>query len=469
MTQRGTEFWTGGAVPIIGPEVLISIVGSASDVAVVVNPEDAIVSVMVNPNAHGLEAFDQWYGEDFRSTLTVESLAKFEERAALLRGGGDSRAALELNHTFPGGSDAPMQYWVFRIGSDPTLLLLGRDLRPVAALQQQLIESQRALERDYEIQREAETRLRVALESADQAMIFASLTSGRIRMVNQRACDLLGVKRDLVVDSALSSHFTGLPGEIIDRLVHAGSEDLGKPVELTVKRNAQAVLAAPILYRASGEKMLLCRLNLPDQNPMRRDGLGDLLTGHYQNMSDGMLFVNGSGTIKTANDAFLSLCLAPDLNRVTSRPLADFLERGTLDVRLALENAARNGEIQGFATRLRTEHGETLAVELFVTAVDTGEGEMYAVTFRDMARRATTTPGASDGRDRKAQNVADLVGSTPLKDIVAETTDEVEKICIKTAVDMTGNNRVAAAEMLGLSRQSLYVKLRKFGLLKKDG
>jgi DNA-binding protein Fis len=27
---------------------------------------------------------------------------------------------------------------------------------------------------------------------------------------------------------------------------------------------------------------------------------------------------------------------------------------------------------------------------------------------------------------------------------------------------------VAAAEMLGLSRQSLYVKLRKFGLLSKD-
>jgi DNA-binding protein Fis len=41
-------------------------------------------------------------------------------------------------------------------------------------------------------------------------------------------------------------------------------------------------------------------------------------------------------------------------------------------------------------------------------------------------------------------------------------------MCIETAVQMTGNNRVAAAEMLGLSRQSLYVKLRKFGLLNRD-
>jgi DNA-binding protein Fis len=41
-------------------------------------------------------------------------------------------------------------------------------------------------------------------------------------------------------------------------------------------------------------------------------------------------------------------------------------------------------------------------------------------------------------------------------------------MCIETAIELTMNNRVAAAEMLGLSRQSLYVKLRKYGLLAKE-
>jgi DNA-binding NtrC family response regulator len=63
----------------------------------------------------------------------------------------------------------------------------------------------------------------------------------------------------------------------------------------------------------------------------------------------------------------------------------------------------------------------------------------------------------------------ELVGSATLKEIVAETTDVVEKMCIETAVELTRNNRVAAAEMLGLSRQSLYVKLRKYGLISRDG
>ena len=32
------------------------------------------------------------------------------------------------------------------------------------------------------------------------------------------------------------------------------------------------------------------------------------------------------------------------------------------------------------------------------------------------------------------------------------------------ALKLTGNNRASAAEMLGLSRQSLYVKLRRYSL-----
>ena len=83
----------------------------------------------------------------------------------------------------------------------------------------------------------------------------------------------------------------------------------------------------------------------------------------------------------------------------------------------------------------------------------------------DTLRRPAPQPGAVD---EPVRNVMELVGNSTLKDIVAETTDVVEKMCIETALELTRNNRVAAAEMLSLSRQSLYVKLRKFGLVNKD-
>jgi DNA-binding NtrC family response regulator len=57
------------------------------------------------------------------------------------------------------------------------------------------------------------------------------------------------------------------------------------------------------------------------------------------------------------------------------------------------------------------------------------------------------------------------VGRRPIKDIVGDTVDTIERMCIESALEFTHNNRASAAEMLGLSRQSLYVKLRKFGIL----
>ena len=78
------------------------------------------------------------------------------------------------------------------------------------------------------------------------------------------------------------------------------------------------------------------------------------------------------------------------------------------------------------------------------------------------------TEGAVAVSDEAMKNVMDLVGTASLKELVSATSDVVEKMCIETAVQLTGNNRVAAAEMLGLSRQSLYVKLRKYGMLNSD-
>ena len=65
---------------------------------------------------------------------------------------------------------------------------------------------------------------------------------------------------------------------------------------------------------------------------------------------------------------------------------------------------------------------------------------------------------------RSASELTELVGRVPMKDIVSETSDLIEQLCIETALQMTNDNRALAAQFLGLSRQSLYVKLRRYGI-----
>jgi DNA-binding NtrC family response regulator len=37
-------------------------------------------------------------------------------------------------------------------------------------------------------------------------------------------------------------------------------------------------------------------------------------------------------------------------------------------------------------------------------------------------------------------------------------------MCIEAALQLTKDNRASAAEILGLSRQGLYIKLRRYGI-----
>ena len=65
---------------------------------------------------------------------------------------------------------------------------------------------------------------------------------------------------------------------------------------------------------------------------------------------------------------------------------------------------------------------------------------------------------------RSVDEFTRLVGKVPLKELVRESTDIIERLCIEAALQLNGDNRAGAAEMLGLSRQSLYIKLHRYGL-----
>ncbi len=82
-----------------------------------------------------------------------------------------------------------------------------------------------------------------------------------------------------------------------------------------------------------------------------------------------------------------------------------------------------------------------------------------------MDRRLQGGASVAQSQIHPFADLSQLVGRRPIKDIVGETVDTIERLCIEAALELTHNNRASAAEMLGLSRQSLYVKLRRFGMV----
>ena len=171
--------------------------------------------------------------------------------------------------------------------------------------------------------------------------------------------------------------------------------------------------------------------------------------------------------ITAANEAFLSLTDAGSAADLHGRPLSEFLEREGVDLKVLLDGARRAGRMRLYATRLGGRYGSARPVEISATHLADPDRPAFAFVMRDaqIADAARSLGGANGSGAEKHASVVELVGSATLKEIVADTTDVIEKMCIRTALELTSNNRVAAAEMLGLSRQSLYVKLRKYDLL----
>lgn len=471
MTSRGTKYWNSGAIPLIAPEILGDIITEVADVGIVVGEDGSVLSVLVNPASSLIETLDGLEGKNLGSALTRESVEKFETRLKAFLDSGTAPRGVELNHADSSGQYAfPVRYTFHRIGPDGAILLMGRDLRPVAEMQQQLVDAQLALERDYEAQRESDTRFRVIMEATRDAVVFISLHTGLVTEANTQAAELLGVGlQDLEGKAFTPTLEYSKTADLLEKLSSEAVSDQPSRLTVRARRSGEDIQIAPTLFRAAGQRLLLCRLDPVNESDRRGDRLGKNLAALYEACPDAIVFTDQSGDILSTNDSFLTLVnIANDLS-VKSRSLSEFLQRESVDLRVMIENAARSGRMRVFPTKITGPYGTPRSVEISVTAIKAGDHTLFGFVFRETSRLENVTPVNQPVNDNNVRSVMELVGSATLKEIVAETTNVVERMCIETAVELTMNNRVAAAEMLGLSRQSLYVKLRKYDLLSREG
>jgi transcriptional regulator PpsR len=470
VTTDGRHLLNGGKLPLIAPDLLGEILATASDVALLVAPSRRVISVLVNPHHRSFGQLTDWEGAHLKDILTEESLRKVDLRISEMHGARHGETAVELNHADQTNWEFPVRYSLHRIGADDSILMLGRDLRPIAEVQQQLVQAQLALERDYETQRELDTRYRVLMEVARDPVIMVSMSTGRISDINPAAAQLLGGQRSELAGAAIAQEFEGRRrGEFLESLANLAVTEASGPIELIARRSQKRVFITPTVFRAAGERVLLCQLDTSEGGQAASDELADNIARLYHEGVDGIVFTDGDGNIRAANEAFLNLTDTANIAAVRGRSLTDFLARGAVDLRVLMDNVKRTGQLRLYATRLTTDFMGQIAVEISATWLNDRPNPILALVVRDASRADTLRRPAFGQPDDGVRNVMELVGSSTLKDIVAETTDVIEKMCIETALELTRNNRVAAAEMLSLSRQSLYVKLRKYGLLNKDG
>jgi transcriptional regulator PpsR len=448
----------------IDAEAAGDLIASAADVALVVDSEGVVLDAAFSEPDLAKEAYQHWIGRRFSEIVTVDSRSKIEE---LLRDATKRTASRwrQVNHPAKEGADIPIRYRAIRFGADNHILVVGRDLRPLAALQQRLAEAQQAMEREYTRIRNAEKRYRMLFQLASEAVLIIDSNSGRVTEGNPTAATLLGVEPKKLLGQQFEELFAEPSLQAVRSFLAAARvAPRVDNVHANLSRDQTGVLLTGSLYRHEGAAHLLVLLSRHNDSAPPLSNEDASLLRLVAAMPEAFVVIDAERKILTANAAFLDLIQATTLLQVRDQPIERWIGRPGAEIDVLFANLRAHGAIRHLSTIVRGEFGTNEDVEIVATSALGGPSLCTGLTIRAAGWRGGRETLGGRELPRTVEQFTELVGRVPMKNLVRETTDLIERLCIQAALELTRENRASAAEMLGLSRQAFYVKLRRYGL-----
>ena len=452
-------------LPDLDSASFAQLLSGVSDLTLLMDASGVIEDVSTGRDTLVTLGCQGWVGRRWIDTVTPESQIKVED---LLRESSEGQPPRwrHINHPATSGHDVPLQYIVLALGRSGKRVALARDLEGIAELQRRLVETQQSMERDYLRLRHIEGRYRVLFDTTSEALLLVDATSQRVLEANTSAHAMLRDSTRRLVGREVRDCFeSDSQAEIQSLLRMALATGRIEMCSAHPVGSGNSWTVSATVFRQEGGPQFLLRLAARD-GVAERPGAGPsaALSEAMERFPDGWLLTDTQGVVKSVNDEGMALLGLTASSQVVGHPLERWLLRGGVDWGVLSTNLRQQLPVRNFATEVRTLSGLTLPVEISAVSLNRPE-PLYAFFLRDIERRH---PGASPVTQSLAgtlSDIAQLVGRRPIKDIVGEAVDTIERMCIESALQLTHDNRASAAEMLGLSRQSLYVKLRRFGMI----
>lgn len=458
LTFAGIDARTGAAL-----------LATAGDLVLILDESGVIRAVEGGDGDPLLALARLWVGRRWVETVPIDSKGKVE---ALLReavlGGVTKRR--QVNHLRDDGADVPVAYTAIRMDRG-AVVAVGRDMRHVSALQQRLVEAQQAMERDYWRLRHVETRYRLLFQLASDGILVLDAATLQVLDANAAAGELFGEPPDRLIGRAFPF---GVAPEGVAPLegVCQAARTSGRAGDVTVALASGGRCAVSAsCFRQEASTLLLVRFS-PAEGRSAGAGGDDArqrALALLSELPDGFVITDLTGRILQANRAFLDIAELVSEDQVRGTALADVVGRPGADFPVFLEMLRKHGAMRLVATSARGVHGHQTEVEVSAVWLPEGSAPCIGFTMRDIGRRLAAGPQGARDLSRAVEELTSLVGRVSLRDLVRDTVDLVERHFIEAALELTNDNRTSASEVLGVSRQSLYVKMRRHRLAEGGG
>lgn len=429
---------------------------------------DGVIQEATLSNAVSDEGVEKWLGRPWDETVADHGGEKVKRIIADARTSGVS-AFRQVTQRFPSGLELPIEYTTVRLGGRGGLLAIGKSLQAVAELQSRLVEAQQTMERDYWKLREVETRYRRPVRRLQgggaPAERFDAADRGGEPRRHPRAGPGVGRPEGdggPRADSAAGrGRARGVPGHAHQG---AGPGQGSRPADASLAASAIPAIRATLMTAAPGTVFLLQLLSAAGAVAQEPDTGGTpSIEALVDRLPDGSVVINAEGAIVRANPAFLNLFVQLGAEgSVLGERLSRWLARPGADLKVLLANVNRYWCGQA-STTVHGELGSDTEVEISAVGICDDNPPYIGLLIRDVSRRLAQ-PVEGERLSATLRSLTEQIGKTSLQQLVRHTVGLVEQHYIEAALELTNGNRTATAELLGLSRQSLYAKLDRYRL-----
>jgi transcriptional regulator PpsR len=292
-----------------------TLVAAAADMALVIDPDGLVQDIAFNSDdlAKDLAHSADWLGRPWVETVTIESRVKIEQLLKEAVSKAEPRWR-HVNHPIPGRPvssplDVPVLYSAVQAGARGRVVAFGRDLRPIASLQQRLMDAQQSMERDYSRLQHVETRYRLLFETSAEAVMILDAATHKVVEANPAARQLYGegVKRSIgrPFDELFEASGAARVQALLARVQTAGRGDEAA-VSLAVGKRAVS-LAASLFRQDNGAFFLVRLLAARGEADSATSKMGAKLLKILDKAPDGFVVTDAEGIVQTANAAFLEM------------------------------------------------------------------------------------------------------------------------------------------------------------------
>lgn len=408
----------------------------AGDVALIVGQDGVIQNVAVGANIVDTSA-SAWVGRHWADTVTGDTRRKIELLMQEVDSAGVTRRR-EVNHHSSDGAGIPVSYAALRLGIQGPVIAVGRDLRTVAAIQQQMIKSQQEMERDYWALRRDQDQQRELEQVASDAVLLVTGPDLEVAKFNEAAGLMLMQADGTICDQLLTllTHVleSGKPMAVRARLKFKGPDSPLLDLFVT-----------PLNDRESGtvERRLLVRA--------RRVGRQEIMPADMRTV-----ITDTQGRILMASDALMAMCADADSNGLYGKSLISVLDSEQGVLAGLLQMVQREGMAHIPSAIVGGRSAPVCEAELSATLIFEGDKERIGFCLK---------VHAAENADAWTQTLESLLASRqPLTEMLHAVQNLTERRAISNALRSTGANMLASAKLLGISLEDLTQRLDRLGL-----